>query len=108
MGALFASCILEEDDMTLYETGGFFPRGYGESTSEISMSRNKMDDRLGRFFDIDQLRLIESAFEQSEFGNLDYDLVERAVEFGNRYKVHGTRLRAIMQNIIDNRGTFVP
>lgn len=38
----------------------------------------------------------------------DHVLATRAVEFGNKYSVASNRLRAIMKNVITNKGVFRP
>lgn len=55
-----------------------------------------------------QLNLIEAAYEG---GRLDYDnssLERSAVAFGEKYRDRKARMRAIMQNIVENQGKFVP
>lgn len=60
---------------------------------------------LEPFFEVRQLRLIESAFEREDFCN-DAD---EAVHFGQVVAGgYAARIASIMQNIIDNGGTFVP
>lgn len=68
-------------------------------------------EKLRQHFSETQLALIEAAFELTE-GVGPYDAPEaaanRAVAFGARYANDTRRLKAILQNIIDNGGTFVP
>ena len=68
-------------------------------------------------FDREQLDLIEIAFEVSDYvvrsfvsyPTPDEALIHKAVQFGDNYPYHPTdRMRAIMNNIIDNNGHFVP
>jgi len=81
---------------------------------------------LSRFFDMRQLVVIESAFEQrnmfaehrdhsERFDNLTYEEVEEitdevadAIDFGLIESDATTRLQLIMRNIVANKGTFVP
>jgi hypothetical protein len=69
---------------------------------------------LLRYFSQRQLDVIEYAFEQGRAGFLesytDKEIKEKyqAVEFGQKYWNTTERMRAIMQNIIENKGTFRP
>lgn len=81
---------------------------------------NKFKQILTSIFSIQQLILIENAFENGWFGESpifgSYDekySVSRqdkheAWEFGQQFSNQNDRLIAIMQNIIDNKGTFKP
>ena len=57
-------------------------------------------------FTLEQLSLIEQAFEQGagEF----FGAAPKTVEFGRGYRTDSSRLKAIMENIIRNKGTFIP
>lgn len=61
--------------------------------------------KLKDIFDSDQLDLMESAFERSPFGRCDPG---DAVRFGRKYGNSHDRLIAIMENVIENKGTFKP
>jgi hypothetical protein len=73
---------------------------------------------LHRFFATDQLQLIEAAFENRDMRTctgLDHDGVEAsdgdiddAIDFGRLFEDDEERLRFIMQNIVVNKGQFVP
>jgi hypothetical protein len=66
---------------------------------------------LSTWFDVRQLRLIESAFEENDvFGHGErYSSdIQNAVYFGNQYDDDNDRLEAIFQNIVANDGRFVP
>lgn len=70
---------------------------------------------LRKVFSPRQLSMIESAFEQSSYmDNKDKysDIFESnmmdAIDFGNKYASSHRRLKAIMQNVIKNKGTFKP
>ena len=67
--------------------------------------------RLKKYFSTSQLSLIENSFEKmnivdptSNNWSVNYD----GVEFGKKFKSPKDRLIAIMQNVIDNKGTFIP
>jgi hypothetical protein len=68
----------------------------------------QMRDRLSEAFSQDQLVLIENTFEgwfgKYFFGSQEYRSVE---SFYRRYQSDRARLRAIMRNIVANRGEFV-
>lgn len=56
----------------------------------------------------EQLSLIECAFEKTgQFDSYSED-ASRAVDFGLEYDLCADRLRAIMNNIVNNKGTFRP
>ena len=61
-------------------------------------------DYLEKFFDMEQLEMIESAFERGA-GVCHYN---SASAFANVVEDPGTRMELIMQNIIVNKGKFVP
>lgn len=61
---------------------------------------------LEQYFPKEQLSLIETAFEGSSYLYLCEETKE-AEEFHKKYKNDEERLIAIMENIIDNKGTFV-
>ena len=93
IGALFLSKARVADE----ETVGRYRRG-------VDYWR-----RLSPYFDRQQLDLIEAAFELHDVHDtLKEDARERAYRFGNRYTVAKNRLVAILNNIVENNGTFVP
>lgn len=71
---------------------------------------------LRDFFSSVQLRLIEATYEQGsgyvpwdDVGeDVTRDEIARAQRFSRQYRGKGARLRAIMENLIKNKGTFVP
>lgn len=76
---------------------------------------SKMREKLREVFSPDQLGLIESAFEGKLFRDNEgktspeFEKLRRfATAFGKRYKNDEERMKAIMKNIIKNRGTFRP
>lgn len=70
--------------------------------------RSHITEDLSKYFSDIQLDMVESAFEQREMGWAHSYKTRPAKEFGNKYSDSDDRLRAIMQNIIDNNGTFKP
>lgn len=82
-----------------------------------SVDGGSIYDELADYFSRFQLGLIESAFECRDMVDYDYDstdfdkanvLVMRAIEFGDAEKTPESRMRAIMNNIIKNKGQFRP
>lgn len=69
-----------------------------------------MRDYLKQWFSRDQIQLVEAAFETDSVFcyTQDEDLVERAVAFGFKFTNDSDRLKAIMENIIENEGIFTP
>jgi hypothetical protein len=98
VGSMFVCSMLRDDNLTITEF------------------RESFDNKhvLRRFFSSGQIYLIESAFERdnmhwcNEDWELEQDNIYAAIKFGERYTNDKKRLIAIMQNIIDNNGTFIP
>lgn len=73
-----------------------------------------MDVTLRNIFGESNLEMIESAFEMSNMSDTldpdedDMSDIELAIEFGEQFEHDEPRLRAIMQNIIENEGIFKP
>jgi len=68
--------------------------------------RDDITNNLSNYFADYQLDAIESAFETPyKFNHYTASLYEK---FGAQFKTDEERLVAIMQNIIDNNGTFKP
>lgn len=102
IGAAFVSAVRLGDDLTVPNAG----------TDDGSMR-----EYLVRYFEPEQVGAIESAFEEECFMSVavgwgvttaQYDLETRAIAFGQQYRSDAKRLRAIFENIIANKGTFVP
>lgn len=89
----------------------------------VDMSdRESMQDHLGGIFDPAQLDMIETAFEMDSYmkypKGLDVDdesavtafndLINKTIEFGRKHDDDKARLIAIMENVVANKGTFVP
>jgi ribosomal protein S27AE len=113
-GALLACHVLKNNHMTIRDAS----RAQDEDVKP----------RLKRIFGKGQLDLIEAAFEKAvicddlkvlegesnrtdQFGNyynIPTELGKKAIAFGKKYRDANKRLIAIMENIITNRGTFIP
>ena len=66
---------------------------------------------LKEWFDGDQLRMIEAAFEGADIninGWHPSEPVRRAIKFTDLIKTPEGRLKKIMRNIIANHGEFLP
>lgn len=92
IGSVFTSKVIHYND---YKARGYLP------------SRSEMVDHLS-FFPSDMLDRMEDAFEADKYGMFRSNGDEDAHAFGNRHKRGEARLVAIMKNIIDNKGEFVP
>lgn len=105
IGAAFVAAVKRGDDFKVND----FTNGFGDDDA--------MRDYLRKYFTANDVALIECAFERSpgfaHYGGSTLDetspQVIRAVAFGNGYPDSSSdRLRAIMQNIINNGGAFRP
>ncbi len=105
IGAAFVAAVKRGDDFKIKD----FTDGFGDD--------DKMRQYLKKFFTAKDVALIECAFERSHgfaaYGdsglNEQSPEVLRAVGFGNAHADSSEgRLKAIMQNIIDNGGSFRP
>lgn len=94
LGSIFAACIARPELKLKAEPG------YEGDDNEQRVA-------LSPYFSEEQLMLIESAFEMDDFTYGD-DGWEDAVDFGRMFNNDKDRLLAILQNIIDNNGEFVP
>lgn len=90
IGALLVADVMLRDKMMVKDIG----------------SGSGLKQRLRRHFGLGQLGLIESAFEGSMMG-YSHDCY-KAIDFGRQHKRGLNRLKAIMRNIIRNRGNFKP
>lgn len=87
-----------------------------EANDSDSLKMNAFRRRLKKYFPPMQLALIETAFEgfwssgarTYEIKDADMELFDKARKFGRRYVSDTTRLKRIMQNILDNKGEFKP
>lgn len=78
----------------------------------LKKTQSGLTSRLKDYFDVRQLRLIESAFEGGNFAKDSGTMFEYIAGFNYRgfyftYRDSRARLKAIMENIIANEGTFV-
>jgi hypothetical protein len=94
----------------------FIPNKIIDDCETVQIDDSKMRRLLRKVFPSTQLTLIECAFEKSTVfldsnakkNNVEYEPREKASSFGEDYDTDEARLIAIMQNIINNKGTFIP
>lgn len=113
IGAMFV-CAVDKPNFKIDLVDGF---PYSEVSTDDHMEGvewSNMRDALSSYFTVEQLGLIESAFEctmkraSAYFADvLTLDQFTKAQKFGRKYKV-ANRMIAIMKNIIRNKGTFKP
>ena len=97
LGGMLAATVMKVDGMKF-------------NYSQPDIPRNEVIKKLKDYFSIEQLDLIESAFECQETDRY-YSHVSawgKAVDFGNKFKSKTKRMRMIMENIIRNNGEFKP
>lgn len=95
IGALFIADVMIRDRATVHDA-------YGVDT---------MKRRLSKHFGVRALELIETAFEMvpAPGGTIDDgEIIDKAIRFGKRFESDKRRMIAIMNNIIDNDGDFIP
>lgn len=103
LGGLFMSCINLNNNTTLED--------FNQETSnlgDIIDVDDKISNKLNRIFTRNQLILIEQYFEEGGgyfYRDDDCDLLD---SFVDTYPDEQDRLKAIMENIIENKGTFKP
>jgi hypothetical protein len=113
IGSVFASMVTLGDNLTCDEA----------ELPEVVYNGHSMDDEMMRkamnkVFPEKQRILIESAFEKSDVGFKNEgdnwtivevpDYVNTAINFGKKHRSARSRLTAIMENIIKNKGEFIP
>lgn len=118
VGSLFACAVLRKDDLPLSDVGSGVTsvdiEGMNEYNDAIEVNPGDfsacaayMDD----IFDEDQLLLMEAAFEQGGTQGWEQHNLggyTDACEFGGGFEDDEDRLLAIMENVLANKGTFVP
>lgn len=108
IGSCFASLVNLGNNATT-------TKGFGSKVidSWSGIGDDYMRPILRKVFSPSQLSLIEQSFEKSwalgdTEDDVNNDMADKAVSFGIRYKTDSARLKAIMNNIIQNKGTFIP
>lgn len=118
---------LEADSCTVCAKGALFLAHVDrfnklkiEDNGAFSANNSQIIDRLKGIFSIGQLDTIEAAFEMGVTQDAEHilwdhstaveetELAKRAIAFGEEYSDDLDRLVAILENIIENKGTFIP
>ena len=102
LGGLFMSCT-NFNNNTLLEDLDFASSELGDLIEEV-----KLSNKLNSIFSVKQLKLIESYFEENDgyfYINSQYDRIKA---FCDKHPSDKKRLQLIMENIVENGGTFVP
>lgn len=103
LGAVFVAAIDNANEATMDDMD---PDDFG---NRIEIGHAPLKRYLSRFFSVDQLHLIEAAFESSDIHDFfEYDAVQPATNMFNDFVSSEERMQIIMRNIIDNDGTFIP
>lgn len=106
LGAMFMSCTTYNEGTTVDDFERETDWGF-----EDKVMKGRLSNGLTGFFSVDQLRLIETAFEGGDgaFTAEDDDAeAQKAVRWYEDMSRDDKRMVAIMENIIANNGTFVP
>lgn len=98
MGAMFVAEVVRNDKLGFKQLSEETNVNTG---SPLNLGRHLMDDRLEQFFPKQELCEIEAYFER------DHQQVD-GVFWIDTYPEARRRLRAIMQNIVRNKGAFKP
>jgi hypothetical protein len=110
MGIAFLGALRLFDEFSVVRTGCW----QGLNSRNLDVPRSSLLEYLGRFFDEQQLNLIEMVFEGrpvQEFQELFFDELRSDIatfHFEHGGKDHPDKLlKNILQNMLDNNGTFV-
>jgi hypothetical protein len=103
LGGLFMSCTNFNNNTLLEELDDA-----SEKLGNLIGEEEKLSNKLNEIFTTDQLKLIESYFEANDGYFRDYDEDGRIEAFYNKNSSDKKRLQLIMENIVENNGTFVP
>lgn len=96
-GALFIADVMRRDNFKVEQ----YP-------SNNSGKEPLILDKLSDYFDVEQLHLIESAYEVGKMSTNDSAKADDAIRFGLEFESKIDRLVAIMNNMIKNNGDFIP
>lgn len=117
LGNVLISHIRVFDKLT-YEDIGFYTQYSSSNYESYCINgytlKNDVVNVLLKYFSQLQLDMIEAAFEQTDLYVKDFvkkrnrTKILNSIKFGKKYKDPKTRLRAILNNILDNDGLFRP
>ena len=100
LGGLFMSCTNFNNNTSFVELS--------DNLGDVLMEGEEFSNKLNKIFSYKQLRSIESYFENNEgyfYNQREFDGIKA---FCNAYPSEKKRLKLIMENIVENNGTFVP
>jgi hypothetical protein len=83
----------------------------GADPGGVSFDRDFMADVMKKYITPQQLDLMEAAFERTvnlAYSDVSFDELFAASDFGKQYDDPKDRLRAILRNVVKNRGVFNP
>ena len=103
LGGLFMSCTNFNNNTLLKDLDSV-----SEYLGSLVDEGKKLSNKLNSIFTTNQLKLIESYFEANGGFFRDYDEDDRIEVFYNKNSSDKKRLQLIMENIVENNGTFVP
>ena len=103
LGGLFMSCTNLNNNTLLEELDDV-----SEDLGNLIDEEEKLSNKLNKIFSTPQLKLIETYFEANGGYFRDYDEDNRIEAFYNKHPSDKKRLQLIMENIVENEGTFVP
>ena len=106
LGACFASAVRLSNGVALSEETISVDHSTDDNTANFGNDA-VFNEKVASYFSNRQLALIESAFEKDDDFSRGYD-VEDAIDFGQAYEDDTDRLQAIMENIVEHEGEFVP
>ena len=107
LGGLFMSCT------NLNNNTNFEQLEQAEDLGEMIDNEERISNGMDKFFSVNQLKLIETYFENAQGYFRDYEVSINIPEshrnaFHNQYLDDDERMIAIMENIVNNKGTFIP
>lgn len=104
IGSLFVSAVTLKNKFKVSDLS------YGRyvDIKDGDLNNHTLRDYLRRWFNENQLQLIETAFEQSWGYAVGVSGQDSAVDFGVKYTNAKKRLLAILNNMLENNGKFVP
>ena len=103
LGGLFMSCTNFNNNTLLEDLDDV-----SEDLGNLINEEEKLSNKLNKIFSTPQLKLIETYFEANGGYFRDYDEDNRIEAFYNKHPSDKKRLQLIMENIVENEGTFVP
>ena len=103
LGGLFMSCTNFNNNTLLEDLDDV-----SEDLGALVDEEEKLSNKLNKIFSTPQLKLIETYFEANGGYFRDYDEDNRIEAFYNKHPSDKKRLQLIMENIVENEGTFVP